>query len=76
MKTYKVSLSRSYIVTIKTENKEKACRYAEFYIGDCLDISTFEDKQKNKFSIEEIEPAINDAIDVEEVLYENIFWRK
>ena len=67
MKTYRVSLSRAYLVTVQAENKEKASRYAEFYIGDCSDISTFKDKKQHKFSIEEIEPAINDAIDVEEI---------
>lgn len=66
MKTYVVSLIRSYAVTIEAENEEKACRYAEFFIGDCRDLSTHEDKQNNKFSIIEIEPTINDAADVEE----------
>lgn len=67
MKRYKVALSRAYIVTIDAENKEKACRYAEFFMGDCSDLSTLKEKQEFKFSIQEIEPAINDAIDVEEV---------
>ena len=67
MKRYKLALSRAYIVTIDAENKEKACRYAEFFMGDCPDLSTLKDKQEFKFSIQEIEPSINDAIDVEEV---------
>lgn len=67
MKKYKVSLSRSYIVTIEAENKEKARECSEFFIGDCYDISTNKDKKENKFLIEEIEPAINEALDVEEV---------
>lgn len=67
MKKYKVALSRAYIVTIEAENKEMARRCAEFYIGDCSDASTIKDQQKDKFSIIEIEPTINDAIDVEEV---------
>ena len=67
MKRYKVALSRAYIVTIDAENKEKACRYAEFFMGDCPDLSTLKDRQEYEFSIQEIEPTINDAIDVEEV---------
>ena len=67
MKRYKVALSRAYIVTIDAEEKEKACRYVEFFMGDCPDHSTSKDRQEYKFSIQEIEPAINDAIDVEEV---------
>ncbi len=66
MKTYIVGLVRSYAVTIEAENKEKACRHAEFFIGDCYDLSTDKDKQDNKFSIIEIEPTINDAVDVED----------
>lgn len=69
MKTYKVSLARSYLVTIEAENKENARRHAEFFIGDCHDLSTYKDKQKNKFSIIEIEATFNEAVDVEE--YEN-----
>lgn len=67
MKTYNVALSRAYIVTIEAENEEKACRYAEYFLGDCSDLSTSKDRQEYKFSIKEIEPTINDAIDVEEV---------
>jgi len=71
MKTYKVSLARSYIVEIKAKTKEKARRYAEFFIGDCSDISTFKDKKEYEFTIEEIKPAINDAMDVEEIKTKN-----
>jgi hypothetical protein len=67
MKEYKVALSRAYIVTIEAENEEKACRYAEYFLGHCYDASDLKDKQEYKFSIKEIEPTINDAIDVEEV---------
>jgi len=67
MKTYNVSLVRSYVVTIEAEDKEKAGDYAEFFIGDCYDISTSKDRQANNFLIEEIEPTINEAIDIEEI---------
>ena len=67
MKTYLVSLVRSYGVIIKAKNKEKALRYAEFYIGDCHDLSTQNDREKDRFSIIEIEPTMNETLDVEEV---------
>ena len=67
MKSYKVSLARSYIVTIKAKDRQKACRYSEFYIGNCSDISTFKDKKEHRFSIEEIELSVNGAIDVEDI---------
>lgn len=66
MKTFNVSLARSYIVTIKAKNRQRAKDCAEFFIGDCSDLSTIKDKKQYKFSIEEIEPAINEAMEVEE----------
>ncbi len=67
MKTYKVSLARSYLVTIEAENKEKACRFAEFFLGDCQDHSAFDDRQKNKFSITKVELAFNEAMEADEL---------
>lgn len=46
MKTYKVALTRTYLVSIKTENKEQVKRLSEFYIGDCPDRSSIQDRLK------------------------------
>lgn len=67
MKTYNVSLARSYIITIKAENTEKARDFTEFFLGDCPDVSTFEDKKRHNFLILEIKPTINESMDVEQV---------
>lgn len=67
MKKYQVLLSRTYIVDIEAENEVEACRNVEFYLGDCKDISTEDDRKGRKFSIEKIEPAINDAFEVVEI---------
>jgi len=67
MKKYRVLLSRTYIVDIQAENKEEACRNVEYYLGDCEDLSTENDRKKDNFLIDTIEPAINDAFEVTEV---------
>lgn len=71
MKFYNVSLSRAYVVTIEAENKEKARQFTEYYIGHCFNSSKIEDQIANKFLIVEIEPTINEAIDVKELKENN-----
>jgi hypothetical protein len=71
MKKYRVLLSRTYIVDIQAENKEEACRNVEYYLGDCEDLSTEDDRKRDKFLIEKIEPAINDAFEVTEIKVDN-----
>lgn len=67
MKTYKVALTRTYLVSIKTENKEQVKRLSEFYIGDCPDRSSIQDRLKKKFIIEDIEMIYNEAEEVLDV---------
>lgn len=66
MKSFKVSLTKSYAVNINAENKEDAKRFAEFFTDDISDLSNAEDRAENKFSIEEIECTMNDAFEAEE----------
>jgi hypothetical protein len=65
MKTFKVTLTKSYIVKIKAENIENAKEFSEFFTGDISDISNDVDKSENNFEIIEIEPTINQVFDVE-----------
>jgi hypothetical protein len=67
MNTYQVILTKSYLVKIKSNSQEEAMRLAEFYTGDISDISNVGDQIKEKFSIEEIECTVNDAVDCESV---------
>ncbi|MFA4889682.1 MAG: hypothetical protein WC628_08950 [Candidatus Omnitrophota bacterium] len=67
MKTYRVVLTKSYVVTVNAETKEKAKRFAEFYTGDIQDISTDENKRKSNFSIEEIDSRMNESLEAEEI---------
>jgi hypothetical protein len=61
MKTYKVALMRTYLVSIKAENEERAKKFSEYYLGDCTDLSNKKERAEKKFSIEEIESAYNEA---------------
>ena len=70
MKTFRVSLVRSYVVFIKSEDEESAREYNEFYLGDCPDLSTAEDRKKNNFSIIESEMTFNEAIEAEKLIYD------
>lgn len=67
MKKYRVLLSRTYIIDIQANNEEEACRNVEYYLGDCEDLSTENDRKRDNFVIEKIEPAINEAFEVTEV---------
>jgi len=66
MKTYKVALTRTYLVSIKAENEEKAKRFSEFFLGDCPDLSNKKDRSEHKYSIEEIEMVYNEANEIDE----------
>lgn len=72
MKTFGVVLTKSYIVTIKAENKYEAKENSELFTCDIKDISTEKDRKEFNFEIEEIECTINEAFDVFEVDEENI----
>jgi hypothetical protein len=67
MNMYQVTLTKSYLVKIKSNSQEEAMRLAEFYTGDISDISNVGDQIKEKFSIEEIECTVNDAVDCENI---------
>lgn len=45
MKKYQVVLIKSYIITIKSENKKNAMDLAEFYTSNISDISKKEDRK-------------------------------
>lgn len=67
MKTYQVSLSKTYTVNVVAEDEEKAKRLVEFYTGDVQDISSETERLAEGFSIQEIECQTNDAVDCTEL---------
>ena len=64
MKTFTVSLTRVYTVTIQAENEDHAKKYTEFYLGNCSDLSQPKDRVEKNFSIEEIEMVYNEANEI------------
>jgi hypothetical protein len=67
MKTFQVSLAKTYTIKIVADDEERARRLVEFYTGDIQDISTIKDRLAENFSIEQIEVQTNDAIDCDEL---------
>ncbi len=66
MKHFKVSLTRSFVVAIDAENEKQARWLAEFFLGDCPDLSSSEDRKNEKFKIHSIEMTYNEATEVKE----------
>lgn len=67
MKTYKVFLTKAYVVTINAKTIEQAKRIAEFYTNDVQDISIDKDRKKFNFSIKEIDNTMNESFGAEEI---------
>lgn len=67
MKTYRVILEKSYAITVKADNAQKAKCLAEFYTNNIKDISACEDRKKFNFLIEKIECVINESLEAQEV---------
>jgi hypothetical protein len=67
MRTFQVSIAKTYTVNIIAEDEERAKRLVEFYTSDIQDISTEYERLAENFSIEEIECQTNDAIDCNEI---------
>lgn len=67
MKTYQVTLTKSYAVVVKADNAQKAKHFAEFYTNDIKDISTTGDRKRFNFLIEEIECGINESLGTEKI---------
>lgn len=64
MRTYKVALTRTYLVSIKAENEEHAKAFSEYYLGDCTDLSNKREQVDKNFSIAEIELVYNEANEI------------
>ncbi len=67
MKTYQVVLTKSYLVSVSAKTKEQARSVCEFYTNDIQDISTIEDREKEKFLIENIECTVNETFECREI---------
>lgn len=66
MRIFEIMLTKSYIVRIKANSREKAKRYSELFTGDIQDISSVGDRKKYKFKIEDIDCKVNEAFEAQE----------
>ncbi|GEM_PF-1738294 len=64
MPGYAVTLARTYLVTVEAKNKEDVCQAADTFVCE-YDGSTTKEQNQYSFSIEEIEPGYNDAIEAQ-----------
>lgn len=66
MKTFELTLTKSYIIKIKAENENSAKEFSQFYTSDILDLSNEEERKKYKFNIEDIDCKVNDVFEIRE----------
>jgi len=67
MNIYQIVLTKSFLVTVRAETQKDARRICEFYTSDIQDISTSENREKEKFQIENIECTVNDTFDCRKI---------
>lgn len=67
MPLYRISLARSFMITVRSANPTLAQRIAELYLG-YNDDSTPADRERFNFSITDIEMTLNEAVEVVEAL--------
>lgn len=61
MKSYQIVLTKSYLVSVCAETKEQARWVCEYYTNDVQDISFLEDRENEKFNIENIRCTMNET---------------
>ncbi len=64
MNNYEVIITRSYQVSVKARNIKDAKQYVEYFLDDCKDISTTNERENYRFEIETIKPVINEVIEI------------
>ena len=67
MKTFEVELTKTYKVTISTDNEDHARVLSEFFTSDITNLSAKSDEEQNNFQIKEIECVMNEANQVIEL---------
>ena len=67
MKTFEVELTKTYKVTISTDNEDNARVLSEFFTSDITNLSAKSDEEKYNFQIKEIECVMNESNQVIEL---------
>jgi hypothetical protein len=63
MPTFKVGLSRTYLVTVQANDSESAKKATECFVGEA-DLSLQAERDELEFSIGEIEICSNDVFEI------------
>jgi len=63
MPLFEVSLSRTFVVKIRSQTAIDAAKLSEFFLG-YMDISIDRDREKFTFEFEDVEMTSNDAVEV------------
>jgi hypothetical protein len=66
MKTYIVTLTRAYRVTIQAKNEDDAKHFSELYLSSIKNNSTPDEQRRGNFTIGHIEMVFNEAAGIEE----------
>jgi len=64
MKTFRIALTRTYLVTINAENEFKARLFSEYYLGNSPDLSDNKIRREKNFYIENIKMVYNEAQEI------------
>ena len=67
MKTFKVALTRTYLVEIEANDENQAKFLTEFFLSFPRDVSTEKERAGYAFRFNEIEMVTNEAFEAEEV---------
>ena len=68
MKTFKVALTRTYLVEIEACDEKQAKFLAEFFLSFPRDASTEKERAGYGFRFNEIEMVTNEAFEAEEIV--------
>ena len=64
MPIFEIGVARYFAVTVEAQNVNDALRISEFYLGNCNDSSSVEDREEYNFQIHEIEMVENEAFQI------------
>ena len=67
MKTFRIALTKSWLIKINAETETEARHCAEFFTDNIGDISDETDRAEYNFNIKEIECTVNEEFEAEEL---------
>lgn len=64
MSTFKVAVTRTYLLTIDAKNERDTKIYSEYYLGNCSDLLNKKDRTKKGFTIDNSEIFYNEESEI------------